>query len=176
MEQPHVGMAGAVLRTQLRKLPDQNARRMANVRYFFDKLRGIGGLTPVKLHPEGQRHSHYLVMLRYDSSTWDGLPRKKFLEALNAEGVPATGGYSFPSFENPLFRHVDLASPQSAYMVGRSAPIDYRGFAERCPNAVRACSEEAVWLMHSLFLGDTRDVDMILGALIKIKESRASLG
>ena len=100
----------------------------------------------------------------------------KPLEALNAEGVPATGGYSFPSFENPVFRHVDLSSPRSAYMVGRSSPIDYRSFAERCPNAVRACREEAVWLMHSLFLGDARHVDMILDAIVKIKESRKSLG
>jgi dTDP-4-amino-4,6-dideoxygalactose transaminase len=167
---------GAVLRTQLRKLPEQNARRMTNVKYFFDRLRTIGGLTPVKLHPQGETHSHYLVMLRYDPSAWGGLSRQRFLEALNAEGVPATGGYSFPSFENPVFRQVDLASPRSAYMVGRSSPIDYRSFAERCPNAIRACREEAVWLMHSLFLGERRDVDMILDALTKVKESRARLG
>jgi dTDP-4-amino-4,6-dideoxygalactose transaminase len=155
---------GALLRTQLRKLPDQNTLRMANVRYFFDGLRRIGGLTPVKLHPDGETHSHYLVMLRYDASAFGGLPRERFLEALNAEGVPASGGYSFCSFENPLFRNLDLA-----------LPIDYRGFAEKCPNAMRACREEAVWLMHNLFLGQTRHVDMILEAVGKIRESYAAL-
>ena len=117
-----------MLRTQLRKLPEQNARRMANVKYFFDRLRQVEGLTPVKLHPDGETHSHYLVMLRYDSTAWGGLPRGRFLDALNAEGVPATAGYSFPSFDNPVLNRLDLASPRSAYMLGRADPIDYRSF------------------------------------------------
>jgi len=166
---------GAVLRTQLRKLPGQNARRMANVKYFFERLKQIDGLTPVRLPPDGDQHCHYLVMLRYDAAKWDGLPRAKFLEAMNAEGVPVTGGYSFGSFDNPVFRTLDLSSPRSPYMIGRSKPIDYRSFAEQCPVTVRACREEAVWFMHNLFLGETRDVDMILDGIAKVKESAAEL-
>lgn len=166
---------GALLRTQLRRLPAQNARRMANVEYFFDKLEQIDGLTPVTLHPDGQTRSHYLVMLRYDRSAWGGLSRERFLEAMNAEGVPAVGGYSFLNFENPIFDTLDLSSPKSVYMMGRTAPVDYRGFAEKCPNAVRACREEAVWLMHELFLGEVSHVDMILDAVFKIKDSCGDL-
>jgi len=161
---------GALLRTQLRKLPEQNARRMANVKYFYERLGEVDGLTPVKLHPDAETHSHYLVMLRYDPQNWEGLGRDRFLEALNAEGVPALGGYSFLSHENPVFDHLDLTSSKSIYMQGRSTPIDYRGFTEKCPNAVRACRGEAVWLMHQIFLGDTGHIDMILDALSKIKE------
>ena len=166
---------GAVLRSQLRKLPGQNQRRMANVRYFLDRLSGLDGLTPVKLHPDGETHSHYLVMLRYDATKWGGLPRARFLEALNAEGVPATAGYAFCSFDNPVFQRMDLGSPRSPYMSGRSNVVDYRAFAERCPNAVRACREEAVWLMHSLFLGEKAQVDMILNAIWKVRESAGAL-
>lgn len=166
---------GAMLRSQLRKLPEQNMRRMANVKYFSEQLRQIKGLTPIKLHPNGDAHSHYLVMLRYDSAAWGGLPRKRFLEALNAEGVPATAGYSFPSFDNPVFNCLDLTSPRSPYMLGRTTPIDYRSCAEKCPVAVRACQREAVWLMHNLFLGDTRDVDMILAAIFKVRERLVEL-
>jgi hypothetical protein len=50
------------------------------------------------------------------------------------------------------------------------APIQYSQFAERCPNAVRACRSEAVWLMHHLFLGDRSHVDAILGAIAKIRD------
>jgi dTDP-4-amino-4,6-dideoxygalactose transaminase len=160
---------GAMLRTQLHKLPQQNARRMANVKYFFERLREIDGLVPVKLHPQGDTHSHYLVILRYDAAAWGGLPRERFLAALNAEGVPATAGYSFPSFDNPVFQQLDLSSARSVFMVGRNAPIDYGRFAEKCPNAIRACREEAVWLMHNLFLGDTHDVDALVEAILKVK-------
>lgn len=167
--------AGALLRAQLRKLPAQNARRMKNVDYFYKGLREFEGLSPARLHPKAARRSHYLVMLRYDARAWDGLPRARFLEALNAEGVPAGGGYSFLNFENPLFASLDFTSPRSIYMAGRLKPVDYAGCAERCPNAMRACREEAVWIMHPPFNGSPRDVDMILEAIRKVREHRGRL-
>jgi dTDP-4-amino-4,6-dideoxygalactose transaminase len=148
---------------------------MANVARFFEGLRGLEGLKPVRLHPDGETRSHYLVMLRYDASSWDGLSRDKWLEALNAEGVAASGGYSFPNFANPVFERMDLSSASSVYMMGRSAPMNYRDFAEQCPNAVRACREEAVWLMHSLFLGNGEDVDAVLRAIYKLREHHRDL-
>ena len=168
-------LQAALLRTQLRKLPDQNAARMRNVRRFLEGVNEIEGITPVKLHPDAETHSHYLVILRYDASAWDGLPRDRLLKALAAEGVPATGGYSFPSFENPLFGNMDLSSSKSVFMTGRSRPIDYRSFAEQCPTAIRACSSEAIWLMHSLFLGTTQQVDMLLHAFYKVREQYRAL-
>jgi perosamine synthetase len=115
-------------------------------------------------------------MLRYDSAAWDGLPRERFLEALNAEGVPATAGYSFPSFDNPIFQRLDLKSSRSVYMCGRTSSIDYGDFARKCPNAIRACREEAIWLMHHLFLGDKSDVDTLVEAILKIKQHCHELG
>ncbi len=165
----------AILRSQLRKLPAQNECRMQNVRHFYRELEAIDGLSPTALHPRAETRSHYLVMLRYDAERWGGLPRARFLEALNAEGIPATGGYSFCSFENPVLRNTDLSSPRSPYMIGRSSPVDYRSFAEKCPNAMRACREEAVWLMHSLFLGDREHVDTVLRAIWKIRENLREL-
>jgi dTDP-4-amino-4,6-dideoxygalactose transaminase len=166
---------GALLRTQLQKLPEQNAQRMANVRYFRQQLEQFDGLTPLKVHPRGETHSHYLVILRYDARAWKGLSRERFLTALNAEGVPATGGYSFPSFENPLFRRLDLSSPRSVFMLGRDAPINYADFSRKCPNTIRACREEAVWFMHNLFLGEKSDIDAIINALFKIREHNDEL-
>jgi dTDP-4-amino-4,6-dideoxygalactose transaminase len=150
---------GALLRTQLRKLPSQNARRMENVAYFCERLRDVEGLRPVRLHPRVTQRNHYLLMLRYDAAAWDGLPRERFIEALGAEGVPASAGYSFLNFENPVLSQLPL-----------TAKLDYGRFAESCPNAVRACRQEAVWLVHQLFLGDRRDVDMIVEAILKVRD------
>jgi hypothetical protein len=60
-------------------------------------------------------------------------------------------------------------------MSGRSSPIDYRGFAEQCPTAVRACKEEAIWLMHYLFLGDRDNVDMLMEAIHKTRKLRGEI-
>ncbi|MEX2287208.1 MAG: DegT/DnrJ/EryC1/StrS family aminotransferase [Planctomycetaceae bacterium] len=166
---------GALLRTQLKKLDKQNELRMTNVARFFDKLRGIDGIVPAKLHPDATRRSHYLVILRYDQAAWNGLPRERFLEALNAEGLPCMAGYTFTNFENPLFRKLDFSSRDSVYMLGRKKPIDYAAFEEKCPHAIRACREEAVWLMHTSFLGDARLVDQMADAIIKIRENHREL-
>ena len=156
--------SGALLRTQLRKLEAQNALRAANVKHLYRRMREIDGIEPVDLHPRGARRGHYLVMLRYDPEAWQGLPRDRFLGALNAEGVPAAPGYSFLNFENPVFKTLDL-----------TASLDYERYGELCPNAVRACRQEAVWLMHNMFLGDTGHVDMIVAAIAKVKENCAAL-
>lgn len=163
----------AMLRAQLRKLPEQNAVRMRNVGYLYEGLGGVEGLEPIRLHPRGVVHNHYLVMLRYVPEAWGGLPRARFIEALDAEGVPAVPGYSFGNYANPVFEALDLSSPSSPFLAGRSTPIDYGGFAERCPVTERACGQEAIWLTHPLFLGDKGHVDMILEAVRKI---RANVG
>src|SRR5262249_31795646 len=107
---------GALLRTQLKKLPEQNALREANVKRFFEGIKNVEGFVPAKLHPDDPRRGHYLVLFRYNAAAWDGLPRARFLEALNAEGVPTMSGYAFTNFENPLFKNLDFSSSGSQYM------------------------------------------------------------
>ncbi len=166
---------GGLLRTQLKKLPAQNALRMANVHRFFERIKGVPGFTPAALHPEAVERAHYLVIFRYDKSAWDGLPRARFLEALNAEGLPAISGYTFTSFENPLFKNLDFTSPGSQFMLGRKKPVDYASFAAKCPCALHACREEAVWMIHSLFLGDAAFTDQLADAVLKVRENYREL-
>ncbi|MCC7146848.1 MAG: DegT/DnrJ/EryC1/StrS family aminotransferase [Phycisphaeraceae bacterium] len=168
-------LTAALLRPQMRKLEGQNQRRMANVSYFFSELKKIPGLTPIKLHPKATKRNHYLVMIRYNAAAWDGLPRKLLIDALTAEGVPFGSGYTFTNFENPAFNDPSLYSDDSPLMIGRTKPVNYREFIDRCPVAVRACREEALWLTHNLFLGDKSHVDMILEAIRKVKANVGSL-
>lgn len=168
-------LTAALLRAQMRRLPEQNQRRTANVAYFFKQLAQLpgAGITPIKLNPKAATHNHYLVMMRYDPAAWDGLPRKVLVEALTAEGIPISTGYTFNNFDNPAMHAPALCSDDSPLMIGRTKPVNYRDIARRCPVAVRACREEALWLTHNLFLGDHSHVDMILDAFRKV---RANLG
>jgi hypothetical protein len=61
------------------------------------------------------------------------------------------------------------------FMVGRKKPIDYASFAAKCPEAIRACRETAVWLTHSLFLGTTDLVDQLADAFLKVRQNYREL-
>ena len=48
------------------------------------------------------------MIFRYDARAWDNIPRAKVLAAMSAEGIPCTGGYSWPLYGNPLFTQTDF--------------------------------------------------------------------
>lgn len=111
------------------------------------------------------KHSHHLIMLKYDASEVGGVDRGEFVAALNAEGIPALTGYAFPSYGNPLMTSAETLDRFRA--AGIELP-DYRGYADRCPNAERACREEAIWLEHRLLLGTREDMDDVVGGFAKV--------
>jgi hypothetical protein len=57
-------------------------------------LKEIPGITPAKLYEGCTRNAYHLYMFRYKSEPLGGLPRAKFLSALDAEGIPCSAGYS----------------------------------------------------------------------------------
>jgi hypothetical protein len=101
-------------------------------------------------------------MIRYNPETFKGLHRNRFVEAVNAEGIPLFGGYPHPLYKNPMFRHMEFPRGK-----GRS---DYGSFEKRCPVAERACAHEALWLEQRLFLGTKRDMEDIASSFRKVQE------
>ena len=164
---------GALLLSQLHKLPEQNARRQRNAFALFDALKDLPGVEPCCQNPETDQPVFYLVILRYDAGQWDGLPREKLLSAMQAEGIPCVGGYSFPLYENPMFGTIDFNGKSSPYRVGRSEAIDFSRYRGSCPVAEKACREEAIWLTHNMFLGTKEDALDIARAFEKVYENRA---
>jgi dTDP-4-amino-4,6-dideoxygalactose transaminase len=150
---------------QLGRLFEQNARRMENYAYLTEGLETLPGITPCRNRPGITKHSHHLVMLKYETSEVGGVSRAEFVAALNAEGIPALTGYAFPSYGNPLMTSAETRDRFRA--AGIELP-DYREYADRCPNAERACREEAIWLEHRLLLGTREDMDDIIGAFAKV--------
>ncbi|MCL5019919.1 MAG: DegT/DnrJ/EryC1/StrS family aminotransferase, partial [Patescibacteria group bacterium] len=81
-------LVAAVLLAQLERLMEQNALRMQNYNYLINKLKDVPGIIPCRLNPKVSKHSHHLVMLRYDKIKVNNVHRDRFIEALNAEGIP----------------------------------------------------------------------------------------
>jgi dTDP-4-amino-4,6-dideoxygalactose transaminase len=150
----------AILMAQLERLEEQTALRQRNARHLTIRLRDIPGIVPLEVPAYATGHAWHIYVFRFVEQEF-GLPRGLFLEALAAEGIPASSGYAHPLYRNPLFLEPGL-------------DLDYRRFADLCPASEQAC-REAVWLEHRLLLGTEADMDDIAAAVSKIHDHRHEL-
>jgi len=167
-------LQAAILLGQLTRLESQVLKRQENAKYLNEKLREIPGIKIIDSDdPRITRRSYHLYLVRYLQEEWNNIPREKFLSALNAEGIPAYSGYPQPLYQNPLFLRKGKGPrfcPLSCPYYGKE--IDYSEVS--CPNAERIC-KEAVWLRHSVLLGDKEDMDDIITAVKKLRGNCGTL-
>jgi dTDP-4-amino-4,6-dideoxygalactose transaminase len=161
---------GAILNSQLTRLVEQAERRQANADHLTRRLAEMPGIAPQTRIDRETRKAYHLYLFRYDEKAW-GIPRARFIEAVNAEGIPVTGGYPIPLYEQPIFAKPDFGPFTAAF--DQNPDLDYT--TVRCPVAERACASEGAWMLHNVLLGDTSDVDDIANAFEKVLEHRASL-
>jgi dTDP-4-amino-4,6-dideoxygalactose transaminase len=160
----------ALLLSQMRFLKDHIKTREENGQYLDSKLNEIAGVNPMRRDPRVTTHAWHLYMFRFNSSEFEGLSREKFIEALNAEGVPCSSGY-VPLYREGMFK-VDLDScPVGCSLYGRK--MDYDKIS--LPVVENACTQEAVWLYQYMLLGDKQDMDEIAAAVSKIRENAKEL-
>jgi dTDP-4-amino-4,6-dideoxygalactose transaminase len=162
----------ALLRVQLTRLENQNETRRKNAAHLTKRLEQVEGIDPMVIDPRGSHYSVHIYMMRYRPENFNNLPRAKFLEALNAEGIPAFSGYTHPVYKNPMFLEKNFYKKGCPVNCGHyPKDIDYQSFAATCPVSERAAEYEAIWLEHKMFLGPQKDMDDIADAIIKIKEN-----
>lgn len=162
------GFQAALLCAQLERLAEQTERRQNNVARLRRQLAGFAGLNLGSEDPRVSRHPHYLVTLRYDPDAFAGLPRDRFIEAVRAEGVPIVATYPRPLYHNPVFH----GAAGSCHCAARVPAQDYRNLA--LPESERAC-RDGIWIEHHLLLGESSDIDDMVGAFDKVRENAASL-
>jgi dTDP-4-amino-4,6-dideoxygalactose transaminase len=87
---------------QLKKLPSLHPPRVRNAEFLSSRLSGFPGLmTPVTR--DGVVHGYYRYALRFDESVV-GVSRDRFVDALNAEGIPMVKGYTEPLYLEPMYQ------------------------------------------------------------------------
>jgi len=153
----------ALLLSQMRRLPEQTRRRNENAQYLASQLSGIEGIQPLSRDPRITQHAYHLFIFRYEAEAFGGMSREDFVDALRAEGVPCSVGYS-PLYRSPAFK-VDTSTHPYA---GR---VDYG--AVHLPEVEHAC-DEAVWLGQGLLLAERADMDEIAAAVRKIQAAGCS--
>ena len=155
----------AILLAQMTRFDEWAGRREENAHCLAQGMTEIPGLTPQQRDERITQHGYHLFVFRYNGDAFGGMSRAKFLEALHAEGIPASSGYT------PLYNAGAI----------RTGITQLRSFVEGhtvqyvepdCPVTKRACSEEGVWLGQTMLLGNRSDTDDILAALAKIQQAR----
>jgi perosamine synthetase len=162
---------GNLLLAQMTRLEVQSRTREQNAQYLTGMLKEIPGILPAKMYDGCTRNAYHLYMFRYKSEEFGGLPRAKFLHALDAEGIPCSGGYS------PLNKESFLPTALNSKGFRRIYPkeiLDRYEERNHCPANDRLC-QEAVWFIQPMFLGTRTDMDQIAAAVRKIHANAGAL-
>jgi dTDP-4-amino-4,6-dideoxygalactose transaminase len=158
---------------QMQRLEGQTTKRNENAAYLQSQLKKIPGILPYKLYKNVTRAAFHLFPFRYKKEEFEGLTRGDFLKALNAEGIPCSGGYT------PLNKMPFLANAFKTKNFQKMYPpemLDYNKYMEQnqCPVNDNLC-EEAVWFAQSMLIAEKSDMDDIVTAIKKIHANAGKL-
>ena len=168
------GVLAALASAQLDRLEGQTQRRSENGRYLAELLEDIDGLSSRREDAYVTRNANHLHIVRYDAEGFDGLPRDRFVEAMQAEGLGIRAGYRRPMNRADLFSdpngELSLVWPR-----GDGAPdVDYASMS--CPHAERACASEDIWVTQNMMLSGPTAMEEIVEGAEKVRDNLATLG
>ena len=161
---------GALLLSQLEKLPAQFERREQSARYLDRALTAIPGIAPQSRDERVTGHAHHLYLFRFDDSHFGGRDREWFLKALRAEGIPCSAGYTTPLYRMNAVIDERRKWAELARAAGREVTCPDSPDAVALPVSERACAREGVWLSQQVLLGDERDMQDIVEAVAKLQK------
>ena len=159
-------MQAAILRVQLKRLPKITEERRRNAALLDKLLSEIEYIKPAYVPPYVKSADH-LHLLDYMPEKL-GLTKKQLEEAAMAEGIPLTGGYYWPIYENPLFSDPEKRPKCPFKVLG----IDVSYGRGLCPVAEKLCYETGMWLPGSALNTDPSNLEDIVKALEKIWKYR----
>lgn len=162
---------GALLLAQMTRLEQQSRSRTENARYLTSMLREIPGIQPARQYEGCTNNAYHLYMFRYNAETFAGLPRDRFLKALAAEGIPASGGYSPLNSQAFIKQALAARGYRRLFSEQRLKQWEERN---HCPANDRLCSE-AVWFTQNMLLGPRSDMDTLADAIRKIQTNAAAI-
>jgi dTDP-4-amino-4,6-dideoxygalactose transaminase len=160
---------GAILQVQLGRLDQQTKRRHHNARLLDRLLRVIPGITPQKLDDRCTRNGQYAYIFHVNKKEFAGLSTERFIEALNAEGIPHQASYP-PLHDLDMFRKGEYRKRLS----GKQAKDKHKFLRGKFPVTQRA-AWETVWLPQPVLLGDEEDMHEIAAAVTKIQKNAKEL-
>ncbi|MCW5555489.1 MAG: DegT/DnrJ/EryC1/StrS family aminotransferase [Verrucomicrobiae bacterium] len=163
---------GRLLLAQMTRVIEQTNRRTENANYLTRLLNEIPGIKPAKLYDGTTRSAYHLYMFSYDKDRFAGLDKGRFISALGAEGVPASGGYGPMNTE----AYVSGLARNSRFLrvYGEKRMQQWLEQNRNCPQNDKVC-ERAVWFAQNMLLGPRSDMEQIADAIRKIQSHAGAL-
>ena len=163
----------ALLLCQLERLDEQVTIRQRNAQRLNEGLAKIEGIEVLQKDSPSNRRSYHLYCFRFVPQVWDGVSRERFIEAVQAEGIPISPGYPHPLYKNPLFQRKGEGPkfcPLSCPYYGKE--MDYTKVV--CPNVEQVCAE-SLWFTQTMLLGSEADRNDMVEGIAKVWEGREAL-
>jgi dTDP-4-amino-4,6-dideoxygalactose transaminase len=161
----------AILIAQLARLPDHVARRQQNAALLDELLAGTPAVKLLAPAPRMTRRSYHMYIFRVNEAAL-GISRERFIEALVAEGVPASAGWYRPLYRNGVFANAHIGRPHGILAPLAAMGVDYRGVS--CPVCEQIC-RDAVWIPQNVLLADEQKIQRLAEAICKVVAGAASL-
>jgi dTDP-4-amino-4,6-dideoxygalactose transaminase len=156
---------GAVLRSQLERLPGQHRTREERGALLDAELEKIPGLEPQPGDPRMDSRARWGYGIHYDPAAFSGLSRDGFEVALAREGI-ALGFRLPPLHQLELFRQGNHA--RNGAEAARRYPPGSLPHAE-------AVTADMIWLDHRVLLGEPEDALDVIAAIDRIGENAGAL-
>lgn len=154
-----------VLLIQLKKLDQQIQRKEENVSFLRGLLANMPSICLFQKVPESTRLNYFWFAFLYDKEKFGGIGKDRFIKMLNREGIPVSGGYLCPLYEQPFLNPGHRLIPKYFPRDSRVANLNYRSLHHK--NAVRLC-QEGVGVDHPFLLGTKGDMKDFARAIEKI--------
>ena len=159
----------AVAIEQLKKLDTLNEHRLKLTNYLHDRLKNQEILTIPKVR-DNSTHIYYMDVYKFDEKE-AGISRKRFIEALNKEGIPIWGGYLKPLYLEPLYQQ-QIAYKDGYPFKNNSAynkKVNYdKGL---CPVAEKLYEKETIVNIFNYQPLSLEDVKDIADGILKVIEN-----
>lgn len=162
----------AILLQQMKRVLPHLERRLQAVELLHAELKSIPGITLLSNDPRITRRTYHLFCCWFDPKEW-GISRQRFIEAINAEGIPISAGYLTPVYKNLCFQPGDsMGNNPCVQRPAKESRLDYS--QTHCPVAEDAC-KNLLWLGHSVLLADEESIRAISRAIRKVYDCRTEL-
>lgn len=161
----------AILLAQLARLEEHVARRERAATLLDEALAGIPAIRQLAPATDMTRRSYHMYIFRLNQAEL-GIPRARFIEALEAEGVPASEGWYRPLYLNGVFANAHVGPRHGIRAPLAGMGVDYRNVS--CPVCEEVCGD-AVWIPQNVLLGEEPQILLLAQAIRKVVAGATAL-
>ncbi len=162
----------AILTQQYKRFLEHDNMRQKNGRFLENTLTKIPGLTARKRYTPNTRFTYVQFELDYDRRKFNDIPANTFAKALQAEGIPFSGGprtYGGGCHkEGMLQEHLNSRGFQTAFSKARLEKYRTSLYLPVMDGETESGKEYLMMDSKIAFLGSQKDMDDVVAAFHKV--------